>query len=445
MNFSITQFPAVQGSFTPVPSGRRIDMLVMHATAGTKQSDLITLTGRDVRRLVSIHYYITKLGEIFQMVQDKDVAWHAGVSFWQGESNCNIFSIGVELENLNNGRDRYPQAQYDAAVWLVRNKVQQYRIPRSRLVRHADIARGLKTDPRGFPWDAFQADVYRGLPDEPPPPPPSAEERLRDALIEYSYRRVNHVYHPEWSMHRFALTNRLGPPLGPQYRFAAERRNWVAELYGTDAVAAPDGAPQDLRRLSQLDEGELKTVLRDASYKQLGLQYHPDWPMHQYADRNKLGVALAEKFPASISDGRAFEIQIFELDTLFSPAKKSSLVLPLSSLTEAGPIDGTDGELRDLLLERQYTRIGSHYRPDSELHKAAIAQRLGAPLSDQESLTVDSRTYLVAAYARDVLYTTTGDWRQLQRLSELLSTTPIEQSFNTFELAPVGEQMGGDL
>lgn len=161
MTYAIIQYPAVAGSFAPMRS-RRIDMLVMHATGGVKAGDLWTLSGRDRRHLVSCHYYITKLGEIYQLVQDKDIAWHAGVSFWQGESDCNRFSLGVELENLNTGTDPYPQAQLDAAIWLVRQKVQQHQIPQSRLVKHAQVAQppGRKSDPRGFPWESFVGQIY---------------------------------------------------------------------------------------------------------------------------------------------------------------------------------------------------------------------------------------------------------------------------------------------
>lgn len=164
---NIIWYPAQPGSYTVPASPRRIDMIVMHSTGGVKSGDLWTLSGRDRRHLVSVHYYVTKLGEIYHLVHDKDIAWHAGVSAWEGESDCNRFSIGIELENLNTGSDPYPQAQIDAVLWLVTMKVQQYRIPQARLVRHAQIAipPGRKLDPVNFPWDRFVADVY------PPPWP----------------------------------------------------------------------------------------------------------------------------------------------------------------------------------------------------------------------------------------------------------------------------------
>lgn len=154
-------FPAVETAYTAT-NGRRIDMLVMHATAGRETGDLYTLSGRDKTHLVSTHYYITKAGACYQLVRDRDIAWHAGVTWWQGEEDANRYSIGVELENLQNGRDPYPQVQMQVTTTLVRAKVKQYDIPESRLVTHAQIAQppGRKTDPDGFNMDMLRRAAY---------------------------------------------------------------------------------------------------------------------------------------------------------------------------------------------------------------------------------------------------------------------------------------------
>jgi hypothetical protein len=167
MVYTIQQYPALPHVITPrQPGARTISLLVLHATAGRRTGDLKALSGRERGHLVSCHYYITKTGEIIQLVQDKDIAWHAGVSAWQGKMDCNEPSIGVEMENLNDGSDPYPQVQIDAALWLVRSKVQQYTIVKSRLVRHAEVALplGRKDDPRGFPWASFVQQVYGPTP-----------------------------------------------------------------------------------------------------------------------------------------------------------------------------------------------------------------------------------------------------------------------------------------
>lgn len=425
MDYSIIQYPALPSAYTSQRPGRRIDMVVMHATGGVKTGDLWTLSGRDRRHLVSVHYYVTKLGEIYQLVQDKDVAWHAGVTFWQGESDCNRFSIGVEMENLNNGKDPYPQAQIDAVVWLVRNKVQQYKIPRSRLVRHAEIALppGRKTDPRGFAWERFVSQVYAEIQPGPPPPPatpPPANLVLKTALIDSAYRRVRHVYHPDWSLHQFAIKERLGPPVLPQFRFKAEGKDWVGEVYGVDAICSPASAWNDIRRLSQLPNGDLKIAFRNEVYRLLGATYHADWTMHQYADKNPIGVPLSENFRITLRTGENYSAQMFSLDTLITPFGQWDVIFPLSNLLDAAKLEPRDAELRDTLLDRQFQRIGSRYRADWATHQAAVKLGAGAPITNQERLEMGVQDYMAQSFARDVLYTPVGDWSVVKQLSELL-------------------------
>jgi hypothetical protein len=148
--------------------GNHCRAIVLHATAGRYPGDYGWLRqGGSTTAPVSIHYYIRKNGDISRMVDDADIAWHAGRSTWAIDGQqvpygigLNPYSLGIELENMNDGDDPYPQPQYDAAVWLVRKLVGIYDIPQSQLVRHLDIAPGRKTDPAGFPWELFVLDVY---------------------------------------------------------------------------------------------------------------------------------------------------------------------------------------------------------------------------------------------------------------------------------------------
>lgn len=154
------------GNGTPYQTAGRGDEqvrgLILHATAGTVKSDHPIFMGDDDARQVSIHYYILKTGEIREYVRDDDTAWHTGDSAFHGfeDFDCNLVTLGTELENLNTGTDPYPQAQYDAAVWLWRSLIATYSIPREWCARHLDISPGRKTDPAGFPWSQFLDDCY---------------------------------------------------------------------------------------------------------------------------------------------------------------------------------------------------------------------------------------------------------------------------------------------
>jgi hypothetical protein len=150
--------------------------VVVHSTAGRYPGDYDWLRqGGSTSAPVSCHYYINKAGAISQMVRDEDIAWHAGQSTWVVDGRqvsmsvgLNPCSVGIELENRNDGNDSYPQAQYRACVDLTRHLVERYDIPRSQLVRHLDIAPGRKTDPAGFPWQQFVGDVYECEPEPEP-------------------------------------------------------------------------------------------------------------------------------------------------------------------------------------------------------------------------------------------------------------------------------------
>jgi N-acetyl-anhydromuramyl-L-alanine amidase AmpD len=143
-------------------NGADISMLVIHATVGSYAASLAWLCNPASR--ASTHYLIRKDGYISQLVPDSESAWHAGVSKWfnLGSTAIREQSIGIELENANNGVDPYPQAQLDALTALSKALVQKYAIVPDMVTRHLDIAQphGRKTDPAGFPWLPFKAALY---------------------------------------------------------------------------------------------------------------------------------------------------------------------------------------------------------------------------------------------------------------------------------------------
>ena len=107
---------------------------------------------------VSAHLLIRRDGEVIQFVALERRAWHAGQSDFCGRQCCNDFSIGIELE----GTDQQPfnDAQYEALVRMTLHIRRIFPlITDDRIVGHADIAPGRKTDP----GPAFDWSHYRGL------------------------------------------------------------------------------------------------------------------------------------------------------------------------------------------------------------------------------------------------------------------------------------------
>lgn len=101
---------------------------------------------------VAAHLFIDRDGKVTQFVPFSKRAWHAGKSYFQGQENCNDFSIGIELE----GTDTLPfeKIQYERLSELVRLLRSAYpTISRDRIVGHSDVAPGRKTDPGPhFDW-----------------------------------------------------------------------------------------------------------------------------------------------------------------------------------------------------------------------------------------------------------------------------------------------------
>lgn len=109
----------------------------------------------DPRSQVSSHYLVYEDGSVVQMVPETARAWHAGRSFWQGETDLNSRSVGIEIANPGHvlGYIDFPDAQIDAVILLCRDIMARWSIPCRRVLAHSDIAPSRKIDPgEKFPW-----------------------------------------------------------------------------------------------------------------------------------------------------------------------------------------------------------------------------------------------------------------------------------------------------
>ena len=101
---------------------------------------------------VSAHLLVRRDGQVLQFVPFTQRAWHAGASSWRERSNCNDFSIGIELEGTDD--TPYEPAQYQALASLIGALCAAYpALSGERVVGHSDIAPGRKNDPgAAFDW-----------------------------------------------------------------------------------------------------------------------------------------------------------------------------------------------------------------------------------------------------------------------------------------------------
>ena len=148
MNIEIRLSPNKSSRPTDAP----IDMIVIHATASLSFDNSLSWMLNKASQ-VSCHYLIGKDGKIVQLVPDALKAYHAGISSWDGRSDLNRFSIGIELVNLNDKADEYPKEQMASLSLLVADLMRKYAILPRNVVGHNMIAPLRKTDPGPkFPW-----------------------------------------------------------------------------------------------------------------------------------------------------------------------------------------------------------------------------------------------------------------------------------------------------
>jgi N-acetylmuramoyl-L-alanine amidase len=130
------------------------EMIVLHYTGMQDTAAALTklcTAGSDV----STHYVVMEDGYVVQCVLEARRAWHAGEARWEGESDINSCSIGIEIANPghSHGYPDFPKRQIAAVTALCRSIFTRYRIPAWRVLGHSDVAPTRKQDPgEKFPW-----------------------------------------------------------------------------------------------------------------------------------------------------------------------------------------------------------------------------------------------------------------------------------------------------
>lgn len=107
----------------------------------------------------SAHYFVNYDGEIYQSVEENNIAWHCGSSHYIHAECRNENSIGIEMcvkkQNLEN-LDAYDQDWYfedetvDSVVHLVRYLMEKYNIPITNVIRHYDVSGKICPNPYVF-------------------------------------------------------------------------------------------------------------------------------------------------------------------------------------------------------------------------------------------------------------------------------------------------------
>jgi N-acetylmuramoyl-L-alanine amidase len=139
---------------TSARNKKKIKYIVYHYTGMRSETKAIKRLTDDSSN-VSCHYFIKRNGQIILMVPELYEAWHAGKSKWKKDISLNKTSIGVEISNKGHefGYQNYSKEQIFSLIKLSKYLIKKYKINRSNILGHSDIAFERKKDPgEKFPW-----------------------------------------------------------------------------------------------------------------------------------------------------------------------------------------------------------------------------------------------------------------------------------------------------
>ena len=166
-----------------------IDTLVLHYTGMRSAAEAMDRL-MDPAAQVSAHYVVDGDGAIHALVPEHRLAWHAGRSWWRGETDINARSVGIEIVNPGHefGYRPFPEIQVDAVIRLCLGVLSRHSIPPCNVVGHSDVAPTRKQDPGElFPWARLKTYGIGLWPfdgTENSPPEPGAVDTL---LAAYGY------------------------------------------------------------------------------------------------------------------------------------------------------------------------------------------------------------------------------------------------------------------
>jgi N-acetylmuramoyl-L-alanine amidase len=175
----------------------RVNVLVLHHTSGDFQGSLNILT-QPSDYPVSSHYlvpepmddsYADQDLKVYRLVDEEARAWHAGSSYWKGQTKLNNVSVGIEIvnetychraEGMAQGETAdwpseticffpdYPENQIAVVIDLVRGILERHPgITPTHVVAHSDIAPQRKIDPGPrFPWERLHELGIGAWPDD---------------------------------------------------------------------------------------------------------------------------------------------------------------------------------------------------------------------------------------------------------------------------------------
>jgi N-acetyl-anhydromuramyl-L-alanine amidase AmpD len=141
----VRYYPQTNRKTPNVSAGRVIKPthIVLHHSSGAYAGSVSWCM--DPVSKVSYHCIVARNGKRTVLATPSQRTWHAGVSSWQGRKDANSFSIGLAWEGDTYTTPLSEDAILSAVEYLL-PILDEYHIPLSNIIRHADVSPGRKDD-----------------------------------------------------------------------------------------------------------------------------------------------------------------------------------------------------------------------------------------------------------------------------------------------------------
>ena len=116
------------------PNRRSTEYIIVHTTEGPDSGI------ERIRRNGFVHYVVASNGTIYKMLDTWKLGDHAGRSMWDGRTNIDQYSLGIEIVGYHN--KPFTTAQYRSLETLLETLKKRHHIPDDHVLSHAMVAYG---------------------------------------------------------------------------------------------------------------------------------------------------------------------------------------------------------------------------------------------------------------------------------------------------------------
>lgn len=149
-------------NFDERSGGQAPSMIILHytgtPTAEEAKERFCNASPDDTIGRIAPHYMIDGHAQVYKFMDETKRAWHAGRSSWQGITDINSTSIGIEIWNTGHEYDfeEFLPDQITALIGLIQDIRTRWPIADRYILGHSDVAPGRKLDPgEKFPWSVL--------------------------------------------------------------------------------------------------------------------------------------------------------------------------------------------------------------------------------------------------------------------------------------------------